>query len=237
MHTFSFHSVAPLRSLRILVCHRLHQPVCNGHNGWPLGLQAEPATRHAEPARHTPPPRNGPPTPRNRNRHLPRRGTGEPPDVGGTEHHQSCEDGIMAVILEKDLPRGREALHQWYEAAQEAAAAASDLAQRLAVSPKLPRPVWAMAVRYSLFLLERRAPGPGVEVRVAPWGAVKILDGPESDPHNLTPPDVIELDPDVWLRLACGITAWAEEKEAGRISAVGERDDLSGLLPLVSPAR
>ena len=59
-----------------------------------------------------------------------------------------------------------------------------------------------MAVRYSLFLLERRAPGPGVEVRVAPWGAVKILDGPESDPHNLTPPDVIELDPEVWLRLA-----------------------------------
>lgn len=73
---------------------------------------------------------------------------------------------------------------------------------------------------------------PGVEVRVAPWGAVKILDGPESDPHNLTPPDVIELDPEVWLRLACGITTWAEEKDAGHISAVGERDDLSDLLPL-----
>ena len=142
----------------------------------------------------------------------------------------------MAVILEKDLPRGREALHQWYTAAQEASAS-PDPAQRLTVSPKLPRPVWAMAVRYSLFLLERRAPGPGVEVRVAPWGAVRILDGPESDPHNLTPPDVIELDPDVWLRLACGVTAWAEEKEAGHISAVGERDDLSGLLPLVGPAR
>ena len=84
----------------------------------------------------------------------------------------------------------------------------------------------------ALFLLERRAPGPGVEVRVAPWGAVKILDGPESDPHNLTPPDVIELDPEVWLRLACGITTWAEEKDAGHISAVGERDDLSDLLPL-----
>ena len=74
---------------------------------------------------------------------------------------------------------------------------------------------------------------PGVgDGRVAPWGAVKILDGPESDPHNLTPPDVIELDPEVWLRLACGITTWAEEKDAGHISAVGERDDLSDLLPL-----
>lgn len=166
----------------------------------------------------------------------------------------------MAVILEKDLKRGHDALAQWRAVARELAengpvgageaenvpaanSAATqspstddpgraDVQARLAISPVLPRPVWAMAVRYSLFLLERRAPGPGVEVRVAPWGAVKILDGPESDPHNLTPPDVIELDPEVWLRLACGITTWAEEKDAGHISAVGERDDLSNLLPL-----
>lgn len=135
----------------------------------------------------------------------------------------------MAVILEKDLKRGHDALVQWRAAALELA---DTTPHRLTTSPVLPRPVWAMAVRYSLFLLERRAPGPGVEVRVAPWGAVKILDGPESDPHNLTPPDVIELDPEVWLRLACGITTWAEEKDAGHISAVGERDDLSDLLPL-----
>ena len=90
-----------------------------------------------------------------------------------------------------------------------------------------------MAVRYSLHLLEKKAPGEGVEVRVAPWGAIKILDGPASDPHNLTPPDVIELEPDVWMRLAAGITCWQEEKDAGRITAVGERDDLSDLLPLV----
>ena len=89
-----------------------------------------------------------------------------------------------------------------------------------------------MAVRYSLHLLEHKAPGPSVEVRVAPWGAVKILDGPASDPHNLTPPDVIELEPNVWLRLACGITTWDEEQQAGHISAVGERDNLSELLPL-----
>ncbi|PJM78473.1 sterol carrier family protein [Bifidobacterium scaligerum] len=154
----------------------------------------------------------------------------------------------MAVILEKDLARGQAAFAQWCHAAHESlvsaesmgslesadnhgTTAAPDLA--LSVSPALPRNIWAMAVRYSLFLLERRAPGPGVEVRVAPWGAIKILDGPESDPHNLTPPDVIELDPDVWLRLAAGITTWAQEKGAGHITAVGERDDLSDLLPLV----
>ena len=117
--------------------------------------------------------------------------------------------GYMAVILEKDLKRGHDALVQWRAAARELA---DNTPHRLTVSPVLPRPVWAMAVRYSLFLLERRAPGPGVEVRVAPWGAVKILDGPESDPHNLTPPDVIELDPEVWLRLACGITTWGRGK-------------------------
>nr|WP_165773684.1 sterol carrier family protein [Bifidobacterium felsineum] len=143
----------------------------------------------------------------------------------------------MAVILEKDVDRGRIAFEQWREAAHEASAPLQssgniDPTAAVAVHPALPRGTWAMAVRYSLFLLERRAPGPGVEVRVAPWGAVKILDGPESDPHNLTPPDVIELDPDVWLRLACGITSWAQEKDAGHISAVGERDDLSDLLPL-----
>lgn len=163
----------------------------------------------------------------------------------------------MAVILEKDLKRGRAAFDQWRDAAHEQAygvgtttngttadevsthtatatngADATSVDTRLAIAPKLPRQTMAMAVRYSLFLLERKAPGPGVEVRVAPWGAIKILDGPASDPHNLTPPDVIELDPEVWLRLAAGVTSWDEEKSAGHISAVGERDDLGWLLPL-----
>ncbi|MDF7666005.1 sterol carrier family protein [Bifidobacterium sp. ESL0745] len=137
----------------------------------------------------------------------------------------------MAAIREQDISKGMAALDQWRKAAE--ARRGEPLEARLAFSPNdLPRNTWAMAVRYSLYLLENKAPGPGVEVRVAPWGAVKILDGPKSDPHNLTPPDVIELDPDVWLRLACGLTSWTEEKDAGRISAIGERDDLTALLPL-----
>ena len=144
----------------------------------------------------------------------------------------------MAVIREQDLGKGRDAYRQWREASRyiiaEQMPADDDAALdfRLNLSPRLPRQLWAMAVRYSLHLLEKQAPGEGVEVRVAPWGAIKILDGPASDPHNLPPPDVIELDPDVWMRLATGITSWQEEKDAGRITAVGERDDLSGLLPL-----
>ena len=145
------------------------------------------------------------------------------------------------MILRKDLERGRVAYEQWVQAARHALTGGDEAgasggntsaACRLNLDPEVPRSTQAMAVRYSLYLLERKAPGPGVEVRVAPWGAVKILDGPASDPHNLTPPDVIELEPNVWLRLACGITAWSEERQAGHISAVGERDDLSELLPL-----
>ncbi|NEG70578.1 sterol carrier family protein [Bifidobacterium choloepi] len=143
----------------------------------------------------------------------------------------------MAVIREQDIPAGEAAFFQWREQAIEAAHQDPRREHRLAIAPKLPRRDMAMAVRYSLYMLQKRAPGPGVEVRVAPFAAVKILDGPASDPHNLTPPDVIELDPAVWLRVATGITNWNEERDAGRIAAVGERDDLSSLLPLISPSR
>ena len=129
----------------------------------------------------------------------------------------------MAVIHDRDLERGRESFNQWRTLAETDEKA----------SESLDRSTVAMAVRYSLRLLEMKAPGGAVEVRVAPWGAVKILDGPRSDPHNLTPPDVIELDPTTWLRLASGMTRWDDERRRGTIVAMGERDDLSALLPLV----
>ncbi|MCI2148983.1 sterol carrier family protein [Bifidobacterium crudilactis] len=134
----------------------------------------------------------------------------------------------MSVIREQDVESGRLALEQW-----RAAALSNKKAGDPTAPVDLPRKDCGMAVRYSLYLLSMRAPGGAVEVRVAPWAAVKILDGPNSDPHNLTPPDTIELEPEVWLRLACGISSWDAEREAGRISAIGERDDLSSLLPLV----
>lgn len=137
----------------------------------------------------------------------------------------------MAVIKRQDIAEGRRSLELWN------AVASGKQTERLRSVDDLPRRVWAMAVRYSLHLLETRIPGEGVEVRVAPWGAIKVLDGPASDPHNLTPPDVIELEPDVWLRLACGLSGWNDEKEAGHITAVGERDDLSPWLPLTGTAR
>lgn len=143
----------------------------------------------------------------------------------------------MSAIRKDDLEEGRQDFLSWRDAAKcvlkKMDQAGSDADRRLGINPRFSRHQMGMAVRYSLHMLEIKAPGPGVEVRVAPWGAIKILDGPASDPHNLTPPDVIELDPEVWLRLASGITSWQEEYSAGHISAVGERDDLHYLLPLV----
>lgn len=81
------------------------------------------------------------------------------------------------------MGKGRAAFEQWQDAAHnifsEQLPADDDAAFdfRLNFSPRLPRQLWAMAVRYSLYLLEKKAPGEGVEVRVAPWGAIKILDG------------------------------------------------------------
>ena len=93
----------------------------------------------------------------------------------------------MAVIRKTDIAAGMQAFDDWCAAAH----ALEGTVPRTQLAPQLPRPVMALAVRYSLHMLELKAPGPGVEVRVAPWGAIKILDGPASDPHNLTPPDVI----------------------------------------------
>ena len=96
------------------------------------------------------------------------------------------DNGSHGSDTGQDLDKGRAAFAQWRDAAENmldgAGTQASTAAFRLALKPSLPRPVWAMAVRYSLHLLERKAPGPGVEVRVAPWGAIKILDGPASRP-------------------------------------------------------
>lgn len=88
----------------------------------------------------------------------------------------------------------------------------------------------ATAVRYLLQLLAEKAPGNTVEVRVPPFGAVQVLEGPR---HTRgTPPNVVETDPATWIALATGAEAWADAAAAGRIHASGTRADLSGVLPL-----
>ena len=88
----------------------------------------------------------------------------------------------------------------------------------------------ATAVRYLLQLLAEKAPGNSVEVRVPPFGAVQVVEGPR---HTRgTPPNVVETDPATWIAVATGQEEWAEAVSAGRIVASGVRADISPLLPL-----
>jgi hypothetical protein len=93
-----------------------------------------------------------------------------------------------------------------------------------------PRQATATAVRYLLQLLDEKAPGNSVEVRVPPFGAVQVVLGPR---HTRgTPPNVVEMDAATWIALATGDGMWADAVAAGRVTASGVRADLSDLLPL-----
>lgn len=88
----------------------------------------------------------------------------------------------------------------------------------------------ATAVRYLLQLLTERAPGNTVEVRVPPFGAVQVVQGPR---HTRgTPPNVVETDASTWIDLATGAQTWTDAVASGRVRASGSRADISDLLPL-----
>jgi hypothetical protein len=97
------------------------------------------------------------------------------------------------------------------------------------------RTVLAPAVRHTLELVAEENPGHAVELRVPPLGAVQAFTGVR---HTRgTPPAIVETDPATWLALAVGDLSWADAVEAGRVSASGERSDLSELFPLPGPRR
>lgn len=115
----------------------------------------------------------------------------------------------------------------------EVAVHADDFARSVAgtAPPSVPRDVNPLATRALLEVLAERAPGRSVEVRVPPYAAVQCVAGPR---HTRgTPPNVVEMAPHVWLRLAAGRTTWADEVAAGSVAASGERADLTSLLPLL----
>jgi hypothetical protein len=104
-------------------------------------------------------------------------------------------------------------------------------AVRAAGEASLPsRTDLATAVRYLLQLLSEKAPGNSVEVRVPPFGAVQVVEGPR---HTRgTPPNVVETDAATWIALATGTEKWTDAAAQGRIAASGTRADISDLLPL-----
>ncbi|GAA5210888.1 sterol carrier family protein [Microbacterium kyungheense] len=109
-------------------------------------------------------------------------------------------------------------------------AALNAVAAAVATSAPPARTDNATAVRYLLQLLAEKAPGNSVEVRVPPFGAVQVVEGPR---HTRgTPPNVVETDAATWIALATGAEQWTDAAAAGRISASGTRADISHLLPL-----
>ena len=94
------------------------------------------------------------------------------------------------------------------------------------------RALLADAVRRTARTLEADAPGHSVELRVPPFVAVQCIEGPR---HTRgTPPNVVETDPETWLRLATGLADWEEAVNAGRVDASGSRaGEIAQWLPLI----
>lgn len=87
-----------------------------------------------------------------------------------------------------------------------------------------------LLTKHFLAVLQARAPGRSVEVRVPPYAAVQVVPGVR---HTRgTPPAVVEMDAETWIELATGALAWADAEAVGRVRASGERADLSAFLPL-----
>ncbi|MCQ4623542.1 hypothetical protein KBX17_06535 [Corynebacterium sp. CCUG 65737] len=98
--------------------------------------------------------------------------------------------------------------------------------------PRPPRAQLADACRRTARALADELPGHTVEVRVPPFVAVQCVEGPR---HTRgTPPNVVEMAPEVWLQLATGQAEFAEAVADGRVSASGSRaGDVAAGLPVV----
>ncbi|WP_182353210.1 sterol carrier family protein [Flaviflexus huanghaiensis] len=101
---------------------------------------------------------------------------------------------------------------------------------RLVANEELTTAEKRTAGRGALEELAALRPGRSVEVRVPFVGAVQAIGGPR---HTRgTPPNVVEIDLDTWLDLACGRTGWDDAVSEGKVGASGIRADLSEALPL-----
>jgi hypothetical protein len=87
-----------------------------------------------------------------------------------------------------------------------------------------------LLTKHYLGVLAEAAPGRSVEIRVPPYAAAQVVAG--GSHTRGTPRAVVELDAETWIALATGKLAWADAEAAGRLSASGERADLSAYLPL-----
>ena len=82
-------------------------------------------------------------------------------------------------------------------------------------------------VKGILKIISELAPGHAVELRIPPYAAIQCCEGPK---HTRgTPPNVVEMGADELVGLLDGSLEWVDGIRDGRITASGERSDLSQL--------
>lgn len=96
------------------------------------------------------------------------------------------------------------------------------------------RPDVAAAVRASARYVAAEHPGGSVELRVPPYVAVQCIEG--LNHRRGTPPNVVEMAPRTWLRLAAGKISWQDAVDSGAVKVSGTRADLGAVLPLIGEA-
>ena len=89
-------------------------------------------------------------------------------------------------------------------------------------------------VKTILAKISKIAPGHAVELRIPPYSAIQCVEGPK---HTRgTPPNVVEMSAEVLFDIVGGKINWTDAILDGRISASGERSDLSALFQQLSAA-
>ena len=90
-------------------------------------------------------------------------------------------------------------------------------------------------VKEILAKISKLAPGHAVELRIPPYSAIQCVEGPK---HTRgTPPNVVEMSAEVLFEIAAGKITWPDAIGDGRISASGERSDLSSLFLQLAKAK
>ncbi|HEX4656165.1 MAG TPA: sterol carrier family protein [Streptosporangiaceae bacterium] len=141
---------------------------------------------------------------------------------------------LLAAVNAQRAALGRPAWSGPVTAQALGAGSVSDVLAAIEAGLPLEPEALRWAVVHLLGVLERRAPGRAVEVRIPPFAAIQCVAGPR---HTRgTPPNVVETDAVTWILLATGRIVWAEAAADRRLRASGPRADLSSYLPLVPAA-
>ncbi|MEY4995046.1 MAG: hypothetical protein RLZ65_895 [Actinomycetota bacterium] len=86
------------------------------------------------------------------------------------------------------------------------------------------------ATRYLLQEIEKRYPGGTVELRVPPYGAIQCIAG--MDHRRGTPPNVVELEPQLFVELCLGKSHWQESAQPGKSVSGAMAQQVASIFPL-----